>query len=255
MDNYCRGAECRHASLVRYFGQEYQCDSCGACDVCLSETVIVPEADIISQKILSCVARVKERYGVGHVVSILRGENSENMKNRGHDQLSTYGLLSEHPAVNVREWIYQLISQEALRQEEIETSMGRMVPILRLTEKSWEVMRKQRNVRLLQPVASERMERTRKSKSKDVSADPAMDTLFQELRSLRRTLAQERKVPPYVVFSDATLHEFCKSRPSTLTAMRHIYGVGDTKLREFGEQFLTVIRAFCAEHAVPMDSN
>ena len=93
MDRYCRGAMCRHSALVRYFGQTYEGDTCNACDVCLGDTESVPDATVVAQKILSCVARVKERFGIGHVAAVLRGENTENVRNRGHDKLTTFGLL------------------------------------------------------------------------------------------------------------------------------------------------------------------
>src|SRR5437870_5748268 len=107
MDRYCRGAVCRHRALVQYFDQGYEPEHCGACDICLGDAEQVADAPIVAQKILSCVARVKERFGIGHVVSILRGENTENIRKWGHEKLSTYGLLRECHTADVREWVYQ----------------------------------------------------------------------------------------------------------------------------------------------------
>jgi ATP-dependent DNA helicase RecQ len=243
MDSYCRAAACRHRLLVRHFGQELpgeQCDK--ACDICLGMTVDVPDADVVAQKILSCLARVKDRYGVGHIVSVLRGENTENVRNRQHDKLSTYGLLKEHSANDVRDWIYQLISQDAITQEEVEIAYGRTVPVIRLNPLSWEVMRKERAVRLLQPVRGKKGDKKTKSAGAAPVGSPERD-LFESLRSLRKDLAQERNVPPYVIFPDATLHELASSRPKTLTEMRKIHGVGDVKLANFGQQFLDALAA------------
>src|SRR5262249_50826026 len=109
MDRYCRGAVCRHRALVEYFGQEYAAERCGACDICLGDAEAVPDAVTVARKILSCVARVKERFGVGHVVAVLRGENTEAVRKRKHDQLSTFGLLREHARADVRDWVHQLV--------------------------------------------------------------------------------------------------------------------------------------------------
>src|SRR5205823_6151509 len=111
IDRYARGAVCRHKALVEYFGQAYGTANCGACDLCLGDSEEVPDASVVAQKILSCVARVKERFGIGQVLSILRGKNVENVRKYGHDKLTTYGLLSGHSDHDVRDWIYQLIGQ------------------------------------------------------------------------------------------------------------------------------------------------
>jgi ATP-dependent DNA helicase RecQ len=237
MDRYCRGAICRHKSLVGYFGQKYERDNCQACDHCLGDTEPVPDALIIAQKILSCVARMKERFGVGQVISVLRGENTEKVRSFQHDQLSTYGILREHPQTVLRNWIHQLIGQEVLVQEMLVTEGGQY-PILRLNAASWEVMKGQREVRLLQPVKKERV---KSSKADAVSWEGVDRELFDALRELRHELANEKAVPPYVIFSDATLRELARVRPSSLEKMRLVYGIGDAKLREYGNDFLVEI--------------
>ena len=118
--------------------------TCAACDLCLGDTEQVADATVVGQKILSCVARVKEAFGIGHVIGVLRGENTENVRKRGHEQLTTYGLLKEHGKADVRDWIYQLIGQGVLVQTEGD------YPLLKLNEASWEVMRGKRSVRLVQ---------------------------------------------------------------------------------------------------------
>jgi ATP-dependent DNA helicase RecQ len=252
MDNYCRGAACRHKLLVRYFGQAYQSESCSACDICFGDTIAVENSIEIAQMILSCVARVKEHYGIGHCVSILRGENTENIRLRGHDKLSTYGLLRDHSAENIRDWVYQLISQDVLIQENI-GELGRNIPILRLNQGSWEVMRKQRLVRLLQPVKHGKDEQVKRSKADATSWEGVDRELFDTLRQLRRTLAEERHVPPYVIFTDATLRELARVRPSKLERMRKIYGIGDSKLLAFGEIFLDALVHDCRTRGIALD--
>jgi ATP-dependent DNA helicase RecQ len=247
MDRYCRGAICRHRALVEYFGQSFEPATCMACDICLGDTENVADADVLAQKILSCVARVQERFGISHVSGILRGENTEKIRQLKHDQLTTFGLLKGYAKPTVREWIYQLISQAVLVQQ------GDEYPILRLNEASWEVMRKQRSVKLLQPRQRKKDEQTAKSRADDTSWEGVDRDLFEELRLLRRTLAEQRQVPPYVIFSDATLRELARARPSTLENMRLLYGIGDAKLREYGDRFLQIVVRFSQEHALPTD--
>jgi ATP-dependent DNA helicase RecQ len=247
MDRYCRGAICRHKALVQYFGQTYPAPSCHACDLCLGDTEEVPEAQVVAQKILSCVARVKEGFGIGHVVAVLRGAADERVRKRGHDKLTTYGLLKGHREADVRDWVYQLISQGVLVQA------GDEYPLLRLNDASWEVMRGQRPVRLIQVVRRKKGEKPQKSKAQDVSWEGVDQALFTALGQLRRELATERQVPPYVIFNDATLRELARVRPSSPERMRLIYGVGDVKLRDFGGRFLERIAAHCRQHGLPQD--
>jgi ATP-dependent DNA helicase RecQ len=254
MDRYCRGAVCRHRALVQYFGQDYEPQTCGACDICLGDAEEVPDAVVVAQKILSCVARVKERFGIGQVVSVLRGENTENVRKWGHDQLSTYGLLRDQSKADVRDWVYQLIGQGVLWQEEVQVASGDKVPILRLNDASWQVMRKQRAVRLVQPVRRKKGEKPEKSKADTVSWEGVDRDLFEALRGLRRQLAEERQVPPYVIFSDATLRELARVRPSTLDKMRLVYGIGDAKLRDFGARFGQVILEHCGARGLSLDN-
>jgi ATP-dependent DNA helicase RecQ len=247
MDRFARGAVCRHKALVEYFGQPYTKPSCDACDLCLGDSEEVPDAVVVAQKILSCVARVKEGFGIGHVLSILRGKQSENVLKRGHDRLTTYGLLAENSDNDVRDWIYQLIGQEALAQ------VGDEYPLLKLTPASWEIMRGQRTVRLVRLVRRKKGEKPQRSLLDTESWQGVDQELFDALRALRKTLAAERQVPPYVIFSDATLREFARIRPTTPEKMRLVYGVGEAKLRDFASQFLAVIAEHSQTHGLAMD--
>jgi ATP-dependent DNA helicase RecQ len=247
MDRYCRGAVCRHRTLVQYFGQGYDPALCSACDVCLDETENVPDASVVAQKILSCVARVKEGFGIGHVVSILRGENSEGVLRRGHDQLSTFGLLKGPSKADVRDWIYQLIGQGLLLQ------VGDDYPLLKLNAASWEVMKGQRPVRLVQMARRPKGEKAEKTKPEKVSWEGVDEGLFEALRLLRRQVAEEKQVPPYIVFNDATLRELARVRPSNLERMRLVSGIGDAKLRDYGSRFLQVMDEHCAGDGLERD--
>jgi ATP-dependent DNA helicase RecQ len=248
IDRYCRGAVCRHRALVQYFGQSLEQESCAACDLCLGDTEEVPNAVEVAQKILSCVARVQEHFGVGHVVSVLRGEDVEKVRKFGHDQLSTYGLLRDSSKAEVRDWVYQLIGQGMLVQT------GDEYPVLKLNAASWEVMRKQRSVRLIQLVRRKKGEKPEKSKTDAVSWEGVDRELFDALREVRRALAEERQVPPYIIFNDSTLRQLAGVRPSSPEKMRLVSGVGDTKLRDFGERFLGVIRDHCRRRGLTADN-
>jgi len=233
MDRYCSSTTCRHRALVEYFGQPYGATSCCACDICLGETEEVPDALVVAQKIVSCVVRVRESFGVGHVTSVLRGEDTARIRERKHDQLSTYGLLEGYTKQEIREWVYQLISQEFLAQSTDE------YPVLRLGNRAREVLRGTAEVRLRQPAV------VKKEKAAPrrviVDSEPYDTALFETLRRWRREEAQERGVPPYVIFSDRTLRDLSRVRPTSLLQLRGIYGIGDAKLEQFGEKLLTLI--------------
>ena len=246
IDRYARGAVCRHKALVQYFGQPFENENCGACDLCLGDNELVAEPVVLAQKILSCVARVQERFGINHVISVLRGENTERVRSLGHDKLTTYGLLQEHGKVEIREWIYQLIGQAVLVQA------GDEYPILRLNDASWEVMKKKRTVRLLQPVRKSK-EKVERSRADVTSWDGVDRLLFDSLRALRLKLATERQVPPYIIFSDATLRELARVRPSTRESMRLVYGIGERKLQDFGTPVLQHIVDYCKQNDVATD--
>jgi ATP-dependent DNA helicase RecQ len=247
MARYCRGAVCRHKALVNYFGQNYDAPTCSACDICLGDTQDVPEAVVMAQKILSCVARVKEGFGINHVVGVLRGENTENIRKRSHEKLTTYGLLKDHSKADVRDWIYQLIGQGVLFQ------LGDEYPLLKLNEASWEVMRGQRTVRLIQLVRRKQGETPEKSKADEISWEGVDRVLYESLRGLRHDLATQQHVPAYIVFNDAVLREMSRIRPSTLDRMRQLSGVGAKKLQDYGASFLKLILDHCAATGVPTD--
>lgn len=247
MEQYARGALCRHRALVQYFGQEYEAGMCAACDICLGDAEEVADALTVAQKILSCVARVKERFGAGHIVAILHGDNTEGVRKWSHEQLTTYGIMKEANKADIRDWIYQLVGQGALDREEIQVGQGGTASILKLNAASWEIMKKQRSVRLMQPVRRQKGERPTRSKV-DAKSWEGVDTdLFELLRELRRELAGGRGVPSYVIFSDATLRDMARQKPRSLEQLRLVYGVGDMKLRDFGPRFLEAI----LEHVGP----
>jgi len=196
----------------------------------------VADALIVAQKIVSCVVRVRESFGVSHVVGVLRGEDTEKIRDRQHDQLSTYGLLKGHTRHDVREWVYQLIAQGYLAQSDSE------YPVLRLGNRAREVLRGHADVKLRQPAVHKRDAPSIDRRERAVVNDGPYDrTLFEALRVWRRSEANERGVPPYVIFSDRTLRELARLRPVSRYELRGVYGIGDAKLEAFGDAVIQVI--------------
>jgi ATP-dependent DNA helicase RecQ len=237
MQRFASGLACRHKTLSEYFGQAYERERCGACDVCLEEVEGVGDATVTAQKILSAVARA-EGFGVTHIVDILVGADTERVRGRGHHELSTYGLLKDLPRPGVTAMVHQLVDQRLL-----ERTVGDR-PVLRLNSASWEVLRRQRPVQLVQPRVKPAPAPRRDGESwEGVDRD-----LFDHLRSLRRDLAAARGVPPYIIFNDATLRDLARRRPLSLDAFAHAYGVGERKLQDLGPVFVEHIRQWCDGH-------
>jgi ATP-dependent DNA helicase RecQ len=264
MERFCRPMRCRHRALVEYFGQQYTNESCGACDLCLGDAVPVPDSPTVAKKILSCVARVQESFGVNHVVAVLRGENTEAIRKFGHDQLSTFGLLRGCRKHDVRDWVHQLVGQEVLCTDLVGIGEKKF-PVLKLNDASWEVMRDQRAPRLFffgsQPPVDEKRGRRRERPAKtprrsryDADSWEGVDRdLFERLRGLRRQWAADRNVPPYVILGDMALRGLARVRPSSPIGLRSVYGIGEIKQRDFGTDLLTEIRAYCEATGASFD--
>ncbi|QEG40659.1 DNA helicase RecQ [Roseimaritima ulvae] len=240
MAELCTAIRCRHAALVEYFGQEYGADNCGACDVCLGELDMVEDPLILAQKILSCVARLQERFGAGHTAKVLLGSRAKRIAEFNHDQLSTFGLLADQPAQAVRTWIDQLVSQSFLEKVgEFQT--------LRITDRGREVLRGRGEVQLTTVQA-----RSRRRRGEETTSWEGVDRgLFDHLRRCRSQWAGERNVPAYIIAGDAVLRELARRRPSTLQQMADIEGIGTRKLEDVGPLLLSEIDDYCQEQ--PMD--
>lgn len=234
ISRFCSSGVCRHRALVEHFGGRWSSadggDACGACDVCLGELESVADATTIAQKILSCVVRVRESFGAGHVVSVLRGERSAKVLDRQHDALSTFGLLAGHDKDSIRGWIAQLLGMNALVQD------GHTRPVLKLGPAARAILRGETSVRLVRASTSAAGE---SSSGEDwIGVDRE---LFETLRIWRRDAAAARGIPPFVVFGDRTLREIAAVRPSSIERLRSITGIGETKLREHGSDVMRVV--------------
>lgn len=247
MRRYCNVPQCRHRALSEHFGQSYPKQNCEACDVCLDETEGSEDATEVAQKILSNVARVERSsgisFGVGHMVDVLLGADTENVRRRGHDQLSTHGILKSTPKKTLTNWVYQLLDQGLLARTD-----GKL-PVLQLNEASWEVLRGQRTVSMIRP-ATRPVKQTRGA----VASWEGVDRdLFEHLRGVRKELADAASVPAFVIFSDRTLRDLARRRPTKPATFRQVDGVGDAKQAKFGQRFIAEIEAYSEAHELSTD--
>jgi ATP-dependent DNA helicase RecQ len=239
---------CRRAHLLQYFGEEQVAQNCGSCDNCLQPVEQI-DGTLLAAKMLSCVYRVREHRGFStgghHVIDVLRGERSEKVLSWGHERLSTFGIGKDQ---SKEQWMAVL--SELLRTGCIEEGEYRTVV---LTEEGRRALKEQREFFFAMPraVLKGKKRRGRKAAGETVTAT-GDEALFERLRALRKRLADEQGVPPYVIFSDATLREMAASQPSTLTAFRQIGGVGDVKLERYGDIFLEAIQRQ-GERTIPQD--
>ncbi len=238
-------ARCRHAALSAYFGESYPKPNCGACDLCLDEEEGVGDATVIAQKVLSCVARVEQRFGVEHVVDVLTGVGNERVRRWRHHELSTFGLLQEMPRKNLTSVIYQLIDAEVLER----TPGDR--PVLKLNAASWEVMRGQRQVKLLEP---KKLKAARTAMEEDTWRGVDAE-LFEKLRALRRELAVARRVAAFVILHDSALRELARRQPVSLAELRKLRGIGEKKIADFGKRLVEQIASHQANKPAPAQNS
>jgi len=224
-------ATCRRAILLRHFGEDPPA-TCGNCDNCLSPPGVT-EATVTAQKLLSAVYRTGQAFGLGHIEKVLTGASDERIVERGHDRLSVFGIVGGDEALLIRPVARALQARGAL----LATEHGG----LRLGGEAKAILKGDAAVSVVVAPKKERTRRQRGSGAAGV-VNPTGDPLFDALRALRRELAQEAGVPPYVVFHDSVLREMAASRPASLSELSAIGGVGTRKLDAYGDAFLAVIR-------------
>ena len=233
---YGEALTCRRRALLSYFGDQRDHD-CGNCDICTDPPQRF-DATVQAQKALSCVYRTGERFGMMHLIEVLRGSKNQRVLDLKHDKLSTWGIGADTPATQWENIIRQLIHLGYLTQDF--TRFG----ALSLSSAARPVLKGEMVVTLGMPRnAVETVERTRKRAGAKKDYDQA---LFDKLRALRKQIADRAKLPPFVVFSDATLAEMSRSYPQDLQQMRQVSGVGDRKLQQYGDAFLAEIRQYQA---------
>ena len=230
---------CRRIPLLGYFGEEYSTKSCGMCDNCLSDKKEFKDITVYAQKFLSCVKRTGEIFGAAHVVDVLRGSESKKVFKFGHQRLSTYGIGKD---LTKKQWFH--LSRQCLHKGLVvqDTEYGG----LKLTTKAWEVLKGKKTVS--GRIEADEIKIVKKKPTENITDFD--EKLFDRLRKKRKQLADEAKVPPYVIFSDRTLIEISAFFPQTIKSMRNIYGIGEEKLKKFGFIFLEVICEYCEKHSI-----
>jgi ATP-dependent DNA helicase RecQ len=242
---YCTGGACRRRTVLEYFGEPFPKADCGACDVCLGEVDLLDDALLVAQKILSCVLRLGQRFGGGYTALVLTGSREERVLDNGHDELSTYGLLKEYDKHAVHDWIEQLAGQGFLEKTGDYN-------VLAVTAEGRRVLKGECAPRLLRP-PEKGEKRGRKSKVAAESWEGVDKGLFEALRALRGSLARDRGVPAYIIFSDAALRDMARRRPSTLEGFLEVKGVGAAKCEQYGQVMIEKIRAYGTDHGLEMD--
>lgn len=231
--SYAEATGCRRAIQLRYFGEEFH-PPCNACDNCRQPRE-QKDWTVQAQQYLSCVARLaqrRERYGAAYLIEILRGGQSQRLIDRGHQSLSVFGIGKAHSVDEWRHLARTLVHQGLVD----ETQDG--YPVVVLNAQSWEILRGARQVLLVESIRP-----ARKPKRAATSVMDESDTsLFDALRKVRKRLADEQGLPPYVIFHDATLRDIATRKPCTLDEFAAIPGVGQRKLEKYGETFLEVVR-------------
>jgi ATP-dependent DNA helicase RecQ len=235
MVHYAESAACRRGSLLEYFGEGFPDDNCGACDNCLNPRETY-DGTLAAQKFLSCIYRIRERSGFGvgmnHVVEVLTGADTEKIRKFGHEQLSTYGIGKEHERAG-----WSAIGRELVRLGYVKQDAAKF-NVLELTPEGRTLLRERKPVQLTKPM---NVPERREHAVGEIACD---EGLFERLRAVRKRLADERGVPPYIVFSDVALRQMARTYPGSDREFIRISGVGERKLAEFGAVFLGEISDF-----------
>lgn len=229
---------CRRSYLLQHFGERYPEDNCGSCDNCTSDTKAQTiDATRIAQMFLSCVVRVKEKFGVGHVIDVLRGSESAKIQDFRHHQLTTYGIGKE---ISKKDWTHyarELVRNGYLIQDHMQHS------VLRVTKKGWEVLKSNSQVMLLSPVIEKKPEKVQRT-STFVELPPANKELLKELKELRLAIAQKEQLAPHNIFDEPSLYHMALELPVSVQELKDVEGISDRKAKVYGREFVSYIQRF-----------
>ncbi len=227
---------CRRKTLLDYFGEIYPHDSCNSCDICLGIREVV-DSTVEAQMLLSAIARTEERFGATHIVDIVTGSKNQKIRDFGHNRLKTYGVGKDRGKKFWRQLIDELLAQKIVAKSE------GLYPALYLLEKAVPVLKGEAQVEMV------RIQEKKTAKKTTIEDTGTYDhDLFELLRALRKQLADEQDIPPYIVFSDRTLRDMAAQLPQSAADMLAVSGVGEMKLQRYGKQFLNLIRRYREEH-------
>lgn len=236
--NYVNTSECLRKFILNYFGQDAE-DNCENCSNCLSDFKKI-DVTVDSQKILSCIYRLGQRYGVSTIVACLKGSKSADSKRKNLSSVSTYGIMKSDSDKYIKDLIGALIADGFINV------LGIEYPILKLTEKSKKVLFGEKKVFIKEIEKEERL--VKREKSPDIFDKEDYDqALFLRLKKLRLTLSQKRNVPPFIIFNDVSLKDMARKKPKTEEDFLEVKGVGNKKLIQYGDLFLLEIKEFMAE--------
>jgi len=241
--SFCKLPVCRHRMIVEYFGQQYTTENCGACDVCLGELNVVQDSKIIAQKILSCVHRMGERFGANAIIDVLLGSNGRDIQRRGHESLSTFGILRNHSRMELKDWIDQMIYARLLT-----VTRDSNYPILKLGPNARAVLLGNDVPTLVRTVVSA------KKGSKGSLARFAYDAaLLDRLMEWRQQAADKENVAPYMLLSDGSIAELAARRPSAIDRLTAVTGMGARIIAQYGSSIVDLIESYCSLKSAPMD--
>ena len=244
MVEFAQLSTCRRRYLMHYLGEEWEHANCGGCDVCIEPREEF-DATEITQKILSAVIRTGEKFGAGHIIKVLRGGRDKRILELEHDKLSVYGIARDSETSQLREIIGQLESRGLL------ATAGDTYPVLAMTPAGREFLQMRRTLSLPRPLDGLGARRTTSGPSRSSTEIASDERLFEELRVLRKRLADERDVPSFVVFGDASLRQMAARFPENTDEFSRISGVGAAKLEQYGADFIAVIQAYIEAHGRP----
>jgi ATP-dependent DNA helicase RecQ len=228
---------CRRISLLEYFGETYSHQNCNSCDICLGSREVV-DCTTQAQMLLSAIVRTGERFGATHIIDIVTGAANKKILELGHDRLKTYGVGKEHNKKYWRQLIDELLAQKVIAKAE------GLYPTLYLLPKAVQILKNEEKIEVVRVLEK----RTGKVTSKTEIGVQSDKELFELLRTLRKQIADEQGIAPYLVFSDRSLHEMADILPRSAEAMLAVSGVGDVKLERYGYQFLRLIDRFVSDH-------
>ncbi|HEV2330275.1 MAG TPA: DNA helicase RecQ [Verrucomicrobiae bacterium] len=233
MIHYAEIGKCRREFLLGYFGEQYEQTPCSACDNCLAPRATW-DGTVAAQKFLSCVYRIREKsgfnVGIQHVVEVLRGADTDKIRKFGHEQLSTYNIGAEHSRAD-----WAVIGRELVRLGFLYQNAEKF-NVVELTDTGRVALKSRQKIMLTKAMAAGPVER----RVGEIACDEA---LFEKLRGLRKRLADERAVPPYVIFADTTLRQMARLYPTSESELSRVSGIGEKKMREFGQSFAREIKA------------
>jgi ATP-dependent DNA helicase RecQ len=245
--DYCNTSKCLRKYILEYFGEQPEFNNCEFCSNCNS-SIETTNITTDSQKILSCIKRMHERFGAGIVTDVLKGSNTEKIRSMHFNELSTYGIMNEYSKDTIRDLISFLIAEEYIK------AVGDKYPVLSLTPKSNEILFSNKQIIIKKKIEKEiKVTPSKSIKNTNFKTDENMEInteLFEILRKLRKDIASKNNIPPFIVFTDVSLKQMSTYFPTTVDDMLKINGVGEAKMAKYGYEFLEVIQKFVEENDV-----